>query len=130
MNSVLLAIDIILAVFLTVLVLLQRSEGGALGALGGGSGNSLFTGRQAGNMLTRLTWWAFAIFIVVNLALVVLAKKTIEAEPIKLVPTEQTQTAEPVNAPAIPSAEAPVEPTVEVAEPSAETSAEPTQKAE
>ena len=43
MNSVLLAIDIILAVFLTILVLLQRSEGGALGALGGGSGNSLFT---------------------------------------------------------------------------------------
>lgn len=101
MNSVLLAIDIILAVFLTILVLLQRSEGGALGALGGGSGNSLFTGRQAGNMLTRLTWWSFAIFVCINLALVVLAKQSIEAEPIKLVPTEQ---AEPVKA-EVPSAE-------------------------
>ncbi len=88
MNSVLLAIDIILAVFLTILVLLQRSEGGALGALGGGSGNSLFTGRQAGNMLTRLTWWTFVLFIVTNLGLVILAKQATTAESIQLVPTE------------------------------------------
>lgn len=100
MNSVLLAIDIILAVFLTILVLLQRSEGGALGALGGGSGNSLFTGRQAGNMLTRLTWWAFALFVVVNLALVILAKQATVAENIKLVPTQQTQSTEPAQVPA------------------------------
>ena len=109
MTSVLLAIDIILAVFLTILVLLQRSEGGALGALGGGSGNSLFTGRQAGNMLTRLTWWSFAIFVVVNLALVVLAKQSINAEPIKLVPTEQVETAEPTAVPADTNAETPAE---------------------
>ena len=109
MNSVLLAIDIILAVFLTILVLLQRSEGGALGALGGGSGNSLFTGRQAGNMLTRLTWWAFAIFVVVNLALVILAKQSINAEPIKLVPTEQAATVEPTAVPADTNAETPAE---------------------
>lgn len=88
MSSVLLAIDIILAVFLTILVLLQRSEGGALGALGGGSGNSLFTGRQAGNMLTRLTWWTFVLFIVANLGLVILAKQATQAESIQLVPTE------------------------------------------
>ncbi|MBR4926791.1 MAG: preprotein translocase subunit SecG [Alphaproteobacteria bacterium] len=88
MSSVLLAIDIILAVFLTILVLLQRSEGGALGALGGGSGNSLFTGRQAGNMLTRLTWWTFVLFIVANLGLVILAKQATVAESIQLVPTE------------------------------------------
>lgn len=99
MNSVLLAIDIILAVFLTILVLLQRSEGGALGALGGGSGNSLFTGRQAGNMLTRLTWWAFTLFVLVNLSLVVLAKKASVTEEIKLVPTEQAESAEPIPAP-------------------------------
>lgn len=99
MNSVLLAIDIILAVFLTILVLLQRSEGGALGALGGGSGNSLFTGRQAGNMLTRLTWWAFTLFVLVNLSLVIMAKKASVAEPIKLVPTEQAESAEPTPAP-------------------------------
>ena len=84
MASVLLAIDIILAIALTILVLLQRSEGGALGALGGGGGNSMFTGRQAGNMLTRLTWWLFAIFVVVNLALVVIAKKSTEVQPVSI----------------------------------------------
>ena len=120
MNSVLLAIDIILAVFLTILVLLQRSEGGALGALGGGSGNSLFTGRQAGNMLTRLTWWSFAIFVGVNLALVVLAKQAIEAEPIKLVPTEQAEAVQPEEG----QAEQPAEAEVAPAEPT-ETPAEP-----
>ncbi len=88
MSSVLLAIDIILAVFLTILVLLQRSEGGALGALGGGSGNNLFTGRQAGNVLTRLTWSTFVLFIVTNLGLVILAKQATVAESIQLVPTE------------------------------------------
>jgi preprotein translocase subunit SecG len=111
MNSVLLAIDIILAAALTILVLLQRSDGGALGALGGGSGNSLFTGRQAGNMLTRLTWWAFALFVVVNLALVVLSKQDINAEPINLVPTEQAKVVEPTEAPVAPSADVSEEPT-------------------
>lgn len=89
MASVLLAIDIILAIGLTILVLLQRSEGGALGSLGGGGGNSMFTGRQTGNMLTRLTWWFFALFVVVNLALVVIAKKATVDEPVSILPTEQ-----------------------------------------
>ncbi len=117
MNSVLLAIDIILAVVLTILVLLQRSEGGALGALGGGSGNSLFTGRQAGNMLTRLTWWAFTLFVLVNLSLVILAKQATQAENIKLVPTEQAQNIEtPAADPVAPTAEVPTAPVAEPTE--------------
>ncbi len=95
MASVLLAIDIILAIGLTILVLLQRSEGGALGALGGGGGNSMFTGRQTGNMLTRLTWWFFALFVIVNLALVVIAKKATVEEPVSILPTEQSVPAMP-----------------------------------
>ena len=46
MASVLLAIDIILAIGLTILVLLQRSDGGGLGALGGGGGNSILRGAK------------------------------------------------------------------------------------
>lgn len=94
METVLLAIDIILAVALTILVLLQRSEGGALGALGGGGGNSMFTGRQAGNFMTRMTWWLFAMFVVVNLALVIMSKRTAEVETISLVPTSTEAAAE------------------------------------
>lgn len=103
MASVLLAIDIILAIGLTILVLLQRSEGGALGALGGGSGNSMFTGRQTGNMLTRLTWWFFALFVIVNIALVIIAKKSTVEEPVSLIPTEQTAPALPQNGQPVPA---------------------------
>lgn len=103
MNAVLLAIDIILAVSLTILVLLQRSEGGAMGALGGGNGNSLFTGRQAGNILTRLTWWLFAFLVITNLLLVILAKQSTVAETVSLVPTQTTQSTPTENAPEQPA---------------------------
>lgn len=75
MSSVILVIHIMLAIAITVLVLLQRSEGGALGGLGGGQGaNGLFTGRQAGNILTKLTTLFFVAFIVTSLSLVLIAK--------------------------------------------------------
>ena len=74
MQSVILTIHIMLAVAITILVLLQRSEGGALGGLGGGQGaNGLFTGRQAGNILTKMTSIFFGFFIVTSLTLVILA---------------------------------------------------------
>jgi len=83
MNSVILVIHIILAVFITILVLLQRSEGGALGGLGGGQGaNGLFTGRQAGNILTKMTSILFAGFIVTSLSLVIMAKSAPTEAPI------------------------------------------------
>lgn len=111
MGTILLVIDIILAISITILVLMQRPEGGALGALGGGGGGSnMFTGRQAGNFLTRTTWWLFAIFVVVNLALVIMSKKTTEVETISLVPTTEAGIVQP-SAPAAP-ANAPVMPVV------------------
>ena len=74
MASIILVIHIMLAVFITILVLLQRSEGGALGGLGGMGANSLFTGRQAANALSKATGWFFVCFICTSLALVILAK--------------------------------------------------------
>ena len=47
--------------------------------------------------------------VVVNLALVVLAKQSINVEPIKLVPTEQAETVEPTAVPADTNAETPAE---------------------
>ena len=64
MQNVLLTIHLILAVLLTGVVLLQRSEGGGLGMGGGGGGTGVMTGRQAANALTRLTWiFGIAIFV-------------------------------------------------------------------
>ena len=95
MDSVILAIHILLAIAITILVLLQRSEGGALGGLGGGQGaNGLFTGRQAGNILTRLTGIFFACFIVTSLILVVMARSDSNAETESIIPPAQTEQTE------------------------------------
>ncbi len=73
MTTVLLIIHLMVAVALVALVLLQRSEGGALGIGSGGGG--LMTGRGAGNVLTRATGIAAAIFFATSLSLVVLASR-------------------------------------------------------
>jgi len=87
MSSVILTIHIMLAIAITILVLLQRSEGGALGGLGGGQGaNGLFTGRQAGNILTKMTSIFFACFVVTSLTLVIMARNTSNAAPETILP--------------------------------------------
>ena len=73
MIEVFLAIEIIIALFLVAVILMQRSEGGALGMGGGGSGvGGLMSARGAGNLLTRLTAVLAAAFIIVSLTLAVL----------------------------------------------------------
>lgn len=68
--NILLALLIIVGVGLTGLVLLQRSEGGALGMGGGGSGQ-LVSARGAANFLTRATWWLGAAFFILSLAITI-----------------------------------------------------------
>ena len=68
--GVLLAINIVVCLALIGVVLLQRSEGGALG-MGGNSGG-LMTARGAGDLLTRITWILFSIFLIISLALTIL----------------------------------------------------------
>ena len=80
MYTVILIIHIILAIFLVGLVLLQRSEGGALGGLGGGTGASFMTGRAVGNMLTKMTAIIAALFVVTSLTLGILAKQDVKEE--------------------------------------------------
>jgi preprotein translocase subunit SecG len=59
---------------MVVVILLQRSEGGALGMGGGGSGlGGLFTPRGAGDALTRTTAILAIIFFLCSLALTLLA---------------------------------------------------------
>ncbi len=61
MQAVLLSIHVIICIALVSVILLQRSEGGALG-IGGGPGG-LMTARGAGNFLTKVTKWLAIIFI-------------------------------------------------------------------
>ena len=84
----LLVLDILLAIGITILVLLQRSEGG-MGGLTGQSANSFLTANQAGNALSKLTKYFFIAFCCTSLALVVLAKKSTQVEQVSLMPTTE-----------------------------------------
>lgn len=72
MEQVVLVVHLILAVCLIAVVLLQRSEGGALG-MGGGGGGGLVSSRGAATALSKATWFLATSFIVTSLALTVLA---------------------------------------------------------
>jgi preprotein translocase subunit SecG len=70
MQQVLIVIHLIVVIGLVGVILLQRSEGGALGGLSGGGGVSGFlTGRGQANALTRATAILGAIFFVTSLTL-------------------------------------------------------------
>ena len=75
METVILVIHLIVALSLIGVVLLQRSEGGALGIGGGGGGGagSLFSARGVGNALTRTTAWLAVGFFCTSIALTVIA---------------------------------------------------------
>ena len=62
METVLLSIHLIVAIAMVAVILLQRSEGGALGIGGGGQGG-MFTARGAGNMLSKTTKWLAIVFL-------------------------------------------------------------------
>lgn len=80
MSTVLLLIHVMVAVALVGVVLLQRSEGGALGIGGGGGG--FMTGRSAGNALTKTTAVLAACFFATSLALSILASRQAPAPTI------------------------------------------------
>ena len=75
MESILLSINIILAVLLVIVILLQRSEGGSLGL--GVSQDNFTTSRTAGNFLTKFTSIVAVFFIVTSVALVSISHEEI-----------------------------------------------------
>ena len=70
MQTILITVHLLVVIALVGVVLLQRSEGGALG-IGGGGG--FMTGRGQANALTRATAVLAAIFFITSLSLTVLA---------------------------------------------------------
>ena len=76
MENILLIINIILAAILVVLVLFQKSEGGALGI--GVSQESFMFSRSAGNFLTKATGFVAALFIICSLSLTIVSRGDLE----------------------------------------------------
>jgi preprotein translocase subunit SecG len=73
MDIVLIVIHLMVVLAMIGLVLLQRSEGGALG-IGGGGGGGFMTTRSAGNVLTTSTAFLATAFFVTSIGLALLAK--------------------------------------------------------
>tara|TARA_Y100001970_G_C14211361_1_gene847148 strand:+ start:1932 stop:2234 length:303 start_codon:yes stop_codon:yes gene_type:complete len=72
MEDILLVINIILAAVLVLLVLFQKSEGGALGI--GVSQDSFMFSRSAGNFLTKATAIIATLFIICSLCLTIVSR--------------------------------------------------------
>lgn len=66
MEAILLTIHIIVAIAMVATILLQRSEGGALGI---GGGNGMMTARGAGDALSKTTKWLAIVFLANSLLL-------------------------------------------------------------
>ena len=75
MTAVLLIIHVLIAAALTGVILMQRSEGGALGIGGGGPGG-MMSGRGAANLLTRVTMILGALFIGNSILLAIISGLT------------------------------------------------------
>ena len=124
MQTVLILIHILVVLALIGVVLLQKSEGGALGMGGGPSG--FMTARGAGDLLTRTTWILGAIFFVLGLLLTIVAGREsgsasvvdrLKVDAINPAELQKEATPPPVQTPA-PNAPAPLQaPTPQVNNP-------------
>ncbi len=65
--NILMILQIIVCIAMVGFVLMQQSEGGALGM--GGSPSGFMSARGAGDLLTRITWILFAIFLLISVSL-------------------------------------------------------------
>lgn len=102
MLNVLLVIHLIACIALVIAVLLQRSEGGALGMGGGGAGGGLISGRGAANVLVRTTMGLAAVFFSTSILMTRLNAENARA-PTELERQLQQQTTDPFSIPATPA---------------------------
>ena len=73
MENIFVTLNIIFAIILIILILLQKSEGGALGI--GVSQDSYMFSRSAGNFLTKATAIVATLFIISSLSLTIIGRK-------------------------------------------------------
>jgi preprotein translocase subunit SecG len=104
MGTVLLVLQLIVAIFLVAVILLQRSNGGALSGLGGdNSVGGLLSARGKGNIMTRITAVLATLFFVLSMALSVYYRRVevkngsiVDNAPVQQnVPASDTTPAEP-----------------------------------
>ena len=80
MENFILVLNIILAIILVIIILLQKSEGGALGI--GASQESFISSRSAGNLLTKATAIIATLFIITSISLTIIAQKGVSTSSV------------------------------------------------
>ena len=72
MENILLVVNLVIAVVLVLLILVQKSEGGALGI--GVSQDNFMLSRSAGNFMSKATAVVATLFIICSLALTIISR--------------------------------------------------------
>ena len=94
MENFILILNIILAILLILVVLLQKSEGGALGL--GVSQDSFISSRSAGSFLTKATAIIATLFIITSISLTIMSKDEFSSSSVlEKIEEEKEDTSEP-----------------------------------
>ena len=93
MENFVLILNIILAILLIGTVLLQKSEGGALGI--GVSQDSFISSRSAGSFLTKSTAIIATLFIITSISLTIMSKENLPTKSVLESVEEQKTSSEP-----------------------------------
>ena len=93
MENFILIINIILAVLLVGIILLQRSEGGALGL--GVSQDNFVSSRSASSFLTKATAIIATLFIITSISLTIISKEEFSSTSVLEETEEEKDSSEP-----------------------------------
>ena len=80
MENIILVLNVIFAVLLVIVILLQKSEGGALGL--GVSQDNFMSSRSASSFLTKATTILATLFIITSLALTIISNKRLPTQSV------------------------------------------------
>ena len=93
MENIVLTLNIILAILLVAIILLQKSEGGALGL--GVSQDSYISSRSAGSILTKVTAIIATLFIITSVSLTIMSKEEFSSSSVLEKVDEKEDSSEP-----------------------------------
>ena len=93
MENFILVLNIILAVLLIAVILLQRSEGGALGL--GVSQDNFISSRSASSFLTKTTAIIATLFIITSISLTIISKEEFSSTSVLEKVEEEKDSSEP-----------------------------------
>ena len=93
MENIILSLNIILAILLVAIILLQKSEGGALGL--GVSQDSFVSSRSAGSFLTKATAIIATLFIITSISLTIISKEEYSSSSVLEKVEEEKDLSEP-----------------------------------